>query len=48
MKGYFFEEEHKSLKITIKEMAYDDNIRKVMIDIVNDMKLFDCLTILNE
>ena len=48
MKGYFFEEERKSLKTTIKEMVYDDNTRKVMIDIVNDMKSFDCLTILNE
>lgn len=48
MRGYFFEEERKSLKITIKEMVYDDNIRKVMIDIANDMKSFDHLTILNE
>lgn len=48
MRGYFFEKERKSLKITIKEMVYDDNIRKVMIDIVNDMKSFDHLTILNE
>lgn len=29
-------------------MVYDDNTRKAMIDIVNDMKSFDCLTILNE
>ena len=44
MRGYFFEEGRKSLKITIKEMVYDDNIRKVMLDIVDNMKLFNQLT----
>lgn len=48
MRWYFSEEKCKSLKTTIKEMVYDDNTREVMIDIINDMKSFDCTTILNE